>query len=108
MTNFIIQIALDGCGKQLDNLERQLSSLCGEKENLEAMLYDVQNNLGLSENRCKQMEREKQELLIKQVKNWNNLHQWSPNYISRADSGTPSFIIWLAKVFYITALFCVS
>lgn len=67
MTNYIIQIALDGCSKQLDNLERQLSSLCGEKEHLEAMLYDVQNNLGISENRCKQMEREKQELLIKQV-----------------------------------------
>jgi hypothetical protein len=54
-------------------LERQLSSLCGEKENLEAMLYDVQNNLGISENRCKQMEREKQELLIKQVCNWKKL-----------------------------------
>lgn len=51
----------------MDHLERQLSSLCGEKENLEAMLYDVQNNLEVSENRCKQMEREKQELLIKQV-----------------------------------------
>jgi len=48
-------------------VERQLLSLCGEKDNLEAMLYDVQNNLEVSENRCKQMEREKQELLIKQV-----------------------------------------
>lgn len=67
LTNYIIQITLDNCGKQIDNLERQLSSLCGEKENLEAMLYDVQNNLEVSENRCKQMEREKQELLIKQV-----------------------------------------
>lgn len=52
----------------MDNLERQLSSLCGEKENLEAMLYDVQNNLEVSENRGKQMDREKQELLIKQVR----------------------------------------
>lgn len=52
----------------MDNLERQLSILVGEKENLEAMLYDVQNNLEVSENRCKQMEREKQELLIKQVR----------------------------------------
>lgn len=51
----------------MDNLERQLLSLCSEKEHLEAMLYDVQNNLEVSENRCKQMERDKQELLIKQV-----------------------------------------
>ncbi|XP_026814438.1 rootletin isoform X2 [Rhopalosiphum maidis] len=60
------QIALDSCAKQLDNLERQLSSLCGEKENLESILYDVQHNLEVSENRCKQTEKEKQELLIKQ------------------------------------------
>lgn len=67
MINNILQIALDSCSKQLDNLERQLSSLCGEKENLESILYDVQHNLEVSENRCKQTEREKQELLIKQV-----------------------------------------
>lgn len=48
-------------------MERQLSSLCGEKEHLETMLYDIQNNFEVSENRCKQMEREKQDLLIKQV-----------------------------------------
>lgn len=65
--DYTFQIALDNCVKQLDNVERQLLSLCGEKDNLEAMLYDVQNNLEVSENRCKQLEREKQELLIKQV-----------------------------------------
>jgi len=60
-------MALDNCSKQIDNLERQLSSLCGEKEHLESMFYDVQNNLEVSENRCKQIDREKQDLLIKQV-----------------------------------------
>lgn len=51
----------------MDILERQLSSLCGEKEHLEGILYDIQNNLEISENRCKQIDREKQDLLIKQV-----------------------------------------
>lgn len=67
MTNYIFQISLDNCAKQMDNLERQLLSHSSEKEHLESMLYDVQNNLEVSENRCKQMERDKQELLIKQV-----------------------------------------
>ncbi|XP_050535942.1 rootletin isoform X2 [Daktulosphaira vitifoliae] len=69
------QIALDGCTKQLHNTEKQLSSLHGEKENLEAILYDIQNNLEVSENRCKQIEREKQDLLIKQETMRGEIHR---------------------------------
>uniref|UniRef100_A0A2S2QUT5 Uncharacterized protein n=1 Tax=Sipha flava TaxID=143950 RepID=A0A2S2QUT5_9HEMI len=36
-----------------------------------------------------------------------HLEQWWPNYGPRANSGPPSFNIWPAKVFYITALICI-
>jgi hypothetical protein len=36
------------------------------------------------------------------------ISQWWPNYGPRAKSSPPSFNIWPAKVFYITALICIT
>jgi hypothetical protein len=38
----------------------------------------------------------------------NCISQWWPKYGPRANSSLPSFNIWLAKVFYIAALICIT
>lgn len=52
--------------KELQRLQEQLASLHSEKEALEAVLFDTQTNLEASDIKLNQLEREQQELLVKQ------------------------------------------
>lgn len=53
--------------KELQRLQEQLASLRSEKEALEGVLFDTQTNLESTDTKRNQLEKDQQELLIKQV-----------------------------------------
>ncbi|KAK6626450.1 hypothetical protein RUM44_008923 [Polyplax serrata] len=60
------QILLESSEKELQRVQEQLASLRSEKEALEAVLFDTQTNLEASDIKKLQLEKENQDLLIKQ------------------------------------------
>lgn len=58
---------LESNDKELQRLQEQLASLRTEKEALEGVLFDSHTNLEAADNRRVQLERDQQELLVKQV-----------------------------------------
>lgn len=62
----LIQCTIDGMDKDMQRLQEQLAGVRSEKEALEAVLFDTQTNLESSEDKKMQLEKEQQELLVKQ------------------------------------------
>lgn len=58
---------LESNDKELQRLQEQLASLRSEKEALEGVLFDCQTNLEATDNKRAQLEKDQQDLLIKQV-----------------------------------------
>lgn len=54
--------------KELQRLQEMLASIRTEKETLEAVLFDTQTNLEATEDKKTQLEKEQQDLLVKQEK----------------------------------------
>jgi len=50
----------------LQRLQEQLASLRSEKESLEGILFDAQTGLEATDNKRAQLEKDKQELLVRQ------------------------------------------
>lgn len=61
-----LQVLLDSSDKEIQRLQEILASIRSEKENLEATLFDTQGNLENTHQRKVQLEKDQQELLIKQ------------------------------------------
>ena len=57
---------MEGNEKDIQRLQEQLASLRSEKEALEAVLFDTQTNLEAANNKGYHLEKENQDLLIKQ------------------------------------------
>lgn len=57
---------MESSEKELQRVQEQLASLRSEKEALEAVLFDTQTNLEASDIKKLQLEKENQDLLIKQ------------------------------------------
>ena len=58
---------LEANEKELQRLQEQLASLRSEKEALEGVLFDTQTNLETTDTKRAQLEKDQQELLVKQV-----------------------------------------
>lgn len=58
---------LEANEKDLQRLQEQLASLRSEKEALEGVLFDTQTNLETTDNKRAQLEKDQQDLLVKQV-----------------------------------------
>lgn len=61
-----MKVLLETNGKELQRLQEQLASMHSEKEALEAVLFDTQTNLEASDIKRNQLEKETQDLLVKQ------------------------------------------
>lgn len=57
---------MEGNEKDIQRLQEQLASLRSEKEALEAVLFDTQTNLEAANNKGYHLEKDNQDLLIKQ------------------------------------------
>ncbi len=68
INNFYLQVVLEGNEKEIAHLHELNLVLKNDKESLEAMLFETQNNLEASEMKREMMEKDIQELLTKQVK----------------------------------------
>lgn len=60
------QSTVDALDKELQRTQELLAALRSEKEALEAVLFDTQTNLEASDDKKLQLEKEQQELLVKQ------------------------------------------
>lgn len=60
------QVVLEANEKDIQRLQEQLASLRSEKEALEAVLFDAQTGLEATDNKRAKLEKEAQELLVKQ------------------------------------------
>lgn len=60
------QCQIDTCDKEVQRLQEQFAALRTEKEALEAVLFDTQTNLEASDVKKFQLEKEQQDLLVKQ------------------------------------------
>ncbi|XP_066156628.1 rootletin isoform X1 [Euwallacea fornicatus] len=60
------QCTIDGLDKDVQRLQELLAAVRSEKEALEAVLFDTQTNLEASEEKKMQLEKEAQDLLVKQ------------------------------------------
>lgn len=58
---------LEANDKELQRLQEQLASLRSEKEALEGVLFDTQTNLEATDTKRAQLEKDQQDLLIKQA-----------------------------------------
>lgn len=68
-TNIYIlgQIILESNEKEISNLHEMNLALKSDKESLEALLFETQNNLEASEMKRETMDRDIQDLLVRQV-----------------------------------------
>ncbi|CAH1181054.1 unnamed protein product [Phyllotreta striolata] len=62
------QCTIDAMDKEIQRLQELLATVRTEKETLEAVLFDTQTNLESTEDKKSQLEKDQQELLIKQEK----------------------------------------
>lgn len=60
------QVLLETTDKELQRVQEQLASLRSEKEALEGVMFDTQTNLEATHIKKTQLEKEQQELLVKQ------------------------------------------
>lgn len=60
------QVILEASEKELQRLQEQLASVRSEKETLEGVLFDTQSNLETTHVKKTQLEKDQQDLLIKQ------------------------------------------
>jgi rootletin len=61
-----MQVLLEATEKELQRLQEQLASVRSEKDALEGILFDTQTNLAATDTKCMQLEKEQQDLLVKQ------------------------------------------
>jgi rootletin len=61
-----MQVLLEANEKELQRLQEQLASVRSEKEALEGVLFDTQTNLAATDNKRIQLEKDQQDVLVKQ------------------------------------------
>lgn len=66
---------LEANDKELQRLQEQLASLRSEKEALEGVLFDTQTNLEATDTKRAQLEKDQQDLLIKQASSMDLFYQ---------------------------------
>lgn len=64
--SIFMQVLLEANEKELQRLQEQLASVRSEKEALEGVLFDTQTNLAATDNTRIQLEKDQQDLLVKQ------------------------------------------